>query len=228
MQLSNGFIHGVIAGALLDFFSQICTESAMPTKIASMESNQTSEHLLLQKLQAGDHAAFRECYDRYFGLILYVARRTGVDSMEAEDIVQETFLKLMRHANSVRDAGAIKSWLITSARNSALDILRRKQSHQVKAEHIRHDPANQTAELIPDSYVRELEVTLIGDLIRDIADKTGDDILVQFYIDGLSAQEIAAHHAVPISTITNRLSRARKRFREFLAGHIQNLRDSLS
>ena len=219
---------GVSPGALLNFFPRAFANAAASTDCKYMENNQTSDRELVQRLQTGDQHAFRTLYDRYFGLVLYVSRRCGVDAMEAEDITQETFLKLINKAHTVRDPNAVKGWLVSSARNQAMDILRRKQTQLSKTEQLLHQPENQAHDLIPGSYLRELEVSLVGDLIRKIAVEHNDDILTLFYIDGLSAQEIADRDNTPISTITNRLSRSRKRFREYLAGHIQALRDSMS
>lgn len=224
--LEQHLVCGFPGGPLLEFFS-VANRAATPDpQLDPMDYTTLSDDELLPRLQAGDTRAFRCLYDRYYGLILYVARRCGMDGMEAEDILQDTFLKLLQKAGTLRDATAIKSWLISTARNQAMDILRRRQTTRSKNEALAASTPVDDG-LAPASYVRELEVALVGNLIRQLAAASGDDVLVLFYIEGRSAQQIADLWNAPVSTVTNRLSRARRRFHEFFAGHLQQLRDDL-
>jgi RNA polymerase sigma-70 factor (ECF subfamily) len=175
------------------------------------------------RLQRGDGAVFRRVYEKYVGLVQYVLRRCGVDAASADDIVQEAFLRLFRRAAEIQQPAAIKAWLVTTARNIALDE-RRKRRHLVATD---RDDVAEEADASVESARRELEISLVGALVQDIVRETGDSTLSDFYVLGRSAKEIAAEKGEAISTVTTRLSRVRQRFQERLRARIQLLRDGL-
>ena len=116
------------------------------------------------RLQRGDGAVFRRVYEKYVGLVQYVLRRCGVDAASADDIVQEAFLRLFRRAAEIQQPVAVKAWLVTTARNIALDE-RRKRRHLVATD---RDGVAEEADASVESARRELEISLVGDLVQDI------------------------------------------------------------
>src|ERR1700755_3655992 len=72
-----------------------------------------------RRWRAGDESALDELVRMMSPVLWHVVRATGLDREAAEDVVQNTWLTLVRSADSVRDAQAITRWLCTAARREA-------------------------------------------------------------------------------------------------------------
>lgn len=182
----------------------------------------------LERLQKGDTLVFKDVYNDHFGLIHHVVNRCGVSGDDSFDIVQDTFYKLFVKAGQINDPKGVKSWLVTTARNLTLDQLRRQQLIQKhsKIQYLNIEP-EKTAGFVSQSELRELEIALLGNLIDEIQYETKDETFALFYREGLTAKEIALRGGEAISTVTNRLSRLRKRFNNKFKIHLEKLHDSV-
>jgi RNA polymerase sigma-70 factor (ECF subfamily) len=180
------------------------------------------------RIKSGDKTVFKWVYDQYFGLVHYLVKRCGLNDDDALDIVQESFFKLYKNIDSIQTPQGIKSWLITTARNMAIDHLRKRNTENAYLESAQNAPEELVEQdgLSP-SLLRALEVELLSKLLREFEQQTKDDTLTLFYQQGLSAKAIAQTKGEPISTVTNRISRARQKFRKTIEIHIQNLHDNL-
>lgn len=208
--------------------------SCAPVTKREMSSQKYLTEQQFSRFRAGDKAEFKRVYDQYFGLVHYVAKQCGLQEDEALDVVQETFLNLYKSAAAIEAASGLKYWLVTTVRNKSLDCLRRQKVAQKQLENIStereiSEGQGRIAEtlLISDTLVRELEVKLLGELLVAIELDTKDDTFTLFYQQGLSAKQIAEVKGEPISTVTNRISRNRKKFREAIEARIQNLHDNV-
>lgn len=83
---------------------------------------------LIESALGGDESAFEELIRAHSRRLFAVAHGVLQNGAEAEDVVQETFLKAWRMRRKVRDAERFESWLISISRNRALDVLRRRRS----------------------------------------------------------------------------------------------------
>ena len=83
-----------------------------------------NEQSVLIKIAAGDHQAFREVYDFYYQSIYKYALHLLKSELLAEEIVQETFLKIWINRIRLTEILNLESYLVTIARNRSLDILR--------------------------------------------------------------------------------------------------------
>ena len=88
---------------------------------------------LLRRAAAGDDAAWREIVGHYQRLVHATIRSFRVTPSDAEDLFQETFLRLYRHATGLRDSRALTRWLIVTARNLCLDHVARQRSRPTEA-----------------------------------------------------------------------------------------------
>jgi RNA polymerase sigma factor (sigma-70 family) len=80
---------------------------------------------VLRRASEGDDAAWREIVSHYQRLVYATIRSFRVPSEDAEDLFQETFLRLHRHAAGLRDTRALTRWLVVTARHLCLDHLER-------------------------------------------------------------------------------------------------------
>ena len=80
---------------------------------------------LLEAAAAGSHAAFAEIAGRHYQPVYRLVWRMTGGAADAEDMAQEAFLKLWRNPRQVREAGALKGWLMRVAANAVIDRSRR-------------------------------------------------------------------------------------------------------
>lgn len=85
----------------------------------------TDEKLLLEKIASGDQGAFRVLYDRYRKKMYTFSLKILKSELLAEEIVQESFLKLWQLQDGLKEINHLETYLRTLARNKALNTLRR-------------------------------------------------------------------------------------------------------
>ena len=135
---------------------------------------------------------------------------------EAEEAVQDIFLKVHRGLNDFRGQSGILTWLYRITVNTCLTRLRRKTHEEVHPDG--HQPGDQW-EIIPSDEENPEEL-LIGKDIRSFVITTMErisqddkELLLLFHVDELKYEEIADVLDVPIGTVCARLYRARKKLR---------------
>ena len=151
----------------------------------------------------GTEEAIRRLVEAYSGMLLRLAA-TRLDSVQdAEDAVQDVFLKLLSTRPSFRDAGHEKAWLIRATLHRASDI-RRRAGRTVPLEAAENAPARAEA---PEgallSAMRALPPAYSA-------------VLHLHYYEGYSIKEIAALLRLPAATVGTRLARGRERLRKML------------
>ena len=122
---------------------------------------------------------------------------------DAEDAVQEAFLRLLTAAPSFRDAGHEKAWLIRTTLQRASDIRRKAEQRNVPLEDV-------TEPVAPESPGEELRSA-----VRALPEMYGAVIHLHYY-EGYSIKEIAKLLGLPAATVGTRLARGRERLRQML------------
>ena len=172
---------------------------------------------LVARMQRRDPQALAELYDRYgrvtFSLILRVVRDTGI----AEDLVQETFLRVWNRVNGFdAQKGSIGPWLLAVARNRAIDYLRSavgRDRNAVEYEETDH----------PSLYCDMEKDILASDKARRIKsaiDKLPANyrqVIELAYFEGLSQTEMAERMGQPLGTVKTWVRTALKKLRDELA-----------
>lgn len=176
----------------------------------------SQERELIARLQRRDPQALAELYDRYGKLAYSLVLRVVRDQAIAEDLVQETFLRVWNRVHSVdSDKGSIGPWLLAIARNRAIDYLRSaagRERRAVELDEIDHAP-----------LYREMEAgILISDQARRVKlamDKLAPNyraVMELAYFEGLSQSEMAAKMGQPLGTIKTWVRTALQSLREDL------------
>lgn len=184
-------------------------------------AEQLEAERLIEAAGRGDSAALIALYDRFAPTMLGLALRIVRSRSDAEDIVQDAFVRAWREAPSFdRARGSAATWLATLTRNRAIDLLRakgRKGRHDaalsVDAE---HSAANDDS---PEAHVSRGQRALA--VRAAIAKLSGEQrqALELAYFGGLSHSEIAEVLDLPLGTVKTRLLSAAKKLREALAAH---------
>ncbi|WP_281856829.1 sigma-70 family RNA polymerase sigma factor [Litoreibacter halocynthiae] len=179
-----------------------------------MTSNSDIEHMI-SRVALGDRSAFSDLYDATSAKLLGVALRVLKNRASAEDVLQETFMKVWRYADRYSSNGmSPMTWLITIARNTAIDRLRATKNDSDVADVMDTMPASgptpeQSA--VASSDARQI----LGCMEQLEADKR--DAVRGAYLDGLSYADLAARFDVPLNTMRTWLRRSLISLRECMA-----------
>lgn len=161
---------------------------------------------------SGFAATMLEHLDALYGYALTLTR----DRTEAEDLVQETYLRAVKAANQPAPEENLKAWLFVIMRNTWLNVMRHKQ-HGVQ---IFDDGTAESAADITTNphvvYLRKLERELVRDAIASLPVRHRE-IIVLRDIEGFSYHEIATVLNCPAGTVMSRLGRARGKLRDALS-----------
>ena len=175
-----------------------------------------SDRELVERLQGREPQALAELYDRYgrlvYSLILRVVRDTGI----AEDLVQETFLRVWNRVQAF-DAGkgSIAAWLLAVARNRAIDYLRSAMGRErgaLEFEETDH----------PSLYTDMEQDILNSDKTRRVKaameklSANQRQVIELAYFEGLSQTEMAERMGQPLGTVKTWVRAALKNLRDEL------------
>lgn len=170
---------------------------------------------LIARVGLGDRTAFSALYDRTSAKLMGIVLRILKDRARAEDALQETFMKVWRHAGRYAANGmSPMTWLITIARNTAIDKLRAAQPEDAYDEVHDHLPASgPTPE---QSALAASEASQIAGCLGKLEHDRREAVRGA-YLDGLSYADLAARFDVPLNTIRTWLRRSLMSLRECMA-----------
>jgi RNA polymerase sigma-70 factor (ECF subfamily) len=164
------------------------------------------ETALLARISAGDAQAFRALVDRHLATVLAIARRMLKDDAEAEDVAQETLLRLWRNAANLQlGPGGVRPWLRRVASNLCIDRVRARRNttvvDQVPEE---SEPAGQMRQLAE----RELG-TRVDAALKALPERQRLAITL-FHYEGMSQIEVGAALGISDEAVESLLARARR------------------
>lgn len=180
--------------------------------------------------QHGREEAFRELVRRYERPVFSLVFRLVRDSATAEDLAQDTFIKVLNHIDKYRSEFKFSSWLFKIANNVAIDYLRRRQLHTISLDGA--PDAATTAEIDATSFdaadqgesaLEILEAKELGSTIERAIGALRPDYracIMLRHVEGRSYEEIAATLDLPLGTVKTYIHRARQELREAL-GHLR-------
>jgi RNA polymerase sigma-70 factor, ECF subfamily len=160
----------------------------------------------------GFEQAALEHIDALYGYALTLTR----DGTEAEDLVQETYMRAASAGNQPGVDSNLKGWLFVIMRNAWLNQLRHINSGPRFVDLETSEPAVETLENPHVIYLRKLEREQVRDAIARLPDAYRE-IVVLRDIEGFTYQEIATVLDCPAGTVMSRLGRARGKLRKLLA-----------
>jgi len=170
-----------------------------------------------------DTSAFGEIVNRYYQPVFRVTMRMTGGHADTEDIAQEAFLKLWRNPGQVREAGALKGWLMRVAANAAIDRGRRRVHADIETTPEVADPVMQAdAAMERWAAAREVERRIAALPERQRL------ALSLVYYEGFSNIEAAAAMETSIEAVESLLARARRGLRDSLSADWRDLLEGLN
>jgi RNA polymerase sigma-70 factor (ECF subfamily) len=185
------------------------------------------EHQLVAAAKAGDVTAFEELVSRYERKIFRLTMNITRNREDAEDAMQDAFLKSYSHLKTFQGDSRFYTWLVRIAANEALMRLRKRRPNQFSLD----EPIEGDEDLMP----RELQdwgpgpeqrfaQTEMREILSGVIEELEPDYRIVFVlrdIEELSTEETAASLGISIPAVKSRLLRARLKLREKLNRYFQ-------
>lgn len=192
------------------------------TQWRPLVKDERADEDLMLALKGGDESAFAELMRRHRGPIVNYVNRLIGDRDRAEDLAQEVFLRVYRHAGTYRVTARFTTWLYTIASNLGKNELR----NRARRRNVSMDDS--PYELKQDDYhLGTRQDFLQPDRITDLNDRqrkvrTAIDALPEHFrimlvlrdLEGFAYEEIASMLDLPLGTVKSRINRARLEFKK--------------
>jgi RNA polymerase sigma-70 factor (ECF subfamily) len=173
---------------------------------------------LWERARAGDPVVWDRLFRRYQLPLFVWVREMVRNEADALDIVQETFMRAIRHVGELRDPARVGAWLFRIARQRCWDCLRRRGREQGRTAVPAEEELEETvpmadSEPLPDQWLirREDEARFFCALAA--LPEPQRAVVVLHFLEEFPLEEIAAILDVPVGTVKSRLYHARRRLR---------------
>jgi RNA polymerase sigma-70 factor (ECF subfamily) len=183
---------------------------------------------LVAQTREGDARAFSELVRRYEGKVFRLAQHVTQNREDAEDVLQETFLKAYEHLDQFRGDSKFYTWIVRIAVNQALMKLRRRKTDKAVSldDTIDTGEDNITREIAawdenPEQRFSREEIGQILDTAVQSLEPLYRSVFVLRDIEDLSTEETAEALDLSVPAVKSRLLRARLQLREKLTRHFR-------
>lgn len=186
-------------------------------------ANETAEGFSLQRLRSGDRQEFARLVETYSGVIYRLALKIVGNPQDAEDVLQEAFIKALRHLPDFDGRSKVSTWLYRIATNEALMLLRRRKQvfsiDEPEAGGEEEQPPKEIVDwcCLPEDELMSAESRLHIDQAIDRLSPASKVVFLLREMEGLSTQETAEVLSLSETAVKTRLSRARLQMREQLS-----------
>jgi RNA polymerase sigma-70 factor (ECF subfamily) len=182
----------------------------------------------LNSLRAGDREAFAAMVDEYSPKLYRLALRMLGDPLEAEDVLQESFLKAFNAISTFEGRSKISTWLYRITSNEALMRLRKKRPELISVDEPiqvqKGDPIPRQLEdwcCLPEEEFMTSEAMHQLDMAMDDLSPALKAAFILRDLQGLSTEEAAESLGISESALKTRLSRARLQLRKSLSNYFE-------
>jgi RNA polymerase sigma-70 factor (ECF subfamily) len=170
---------------------------------------------LVRRCRQGELAAFTELFRRYEDQVYRLAVTILRDQQDAEDAVQDVFLRVFEQIKGYRGESSFKTWLTAIAVNRCRDRLRRRKVRRtLSLDRLRGRIGRNQTDLADVIAARQRRQTLWS-LVDRLDDKYRLPVILHYH-EGLSCGEVARVLGVRVSVVYSRLNTARLRLRAML------------
>jgi RNA polymerase sigma-70 factor (ECF subfamily) len=169
------------------------------------------EYALVARARSGDRAAFTALVERHYDFIFGVAWRWSANHADAEDIAQETCIRIARSISGYRGEGGIRTWIYRLVLSAAHDAARKTTRERRKAEAFH-------AQALIDGQGAVFEgdtIEELWDAVRELPEKQRDAILL-VHGEDLSHAEAAIIMGCKESTVSWHIHEGRKKLKHLM------------
>jgi RNA polymerase sigma-70 factor, ECF subfamily len=171
---------------------------------------------MLGRTARGDQAAFGAVYDAMkspvFGTVVRIVR----DPAQSEEVTQEVFLDVWRHAARFDpEVGSARTWIMTMAHRRAVDRVRRAEAASERERRAATRTTTREFDDVVESVERSLEAERVRRCLEDLTDLQRESVTLAYY-DGFTYPEVAQRLNSPLGTIKTRMRDGLVRLRDCL------------
>lgn len=200
-------------------------KAVLPRVVGAADAESRTDSEVVKSFLEGDERAFDVIVGRYAGKLRNFVARTVGDRAKAEDLVQETFIRVFRHLHRFDQSRKFSTWIYTIAGNLAKNELRRRSRSpivlfQTLARNRERDgrPLEwEDPKARPDDLDRKRRASETVHEAVDLLPEHHRVVFVLRELKGLRYDEIAEATGQPVGTVKSRLSRARCSFARIVA-----------
>lgn len=185
---------------------------------------------LIEKSKKGDDDAFRELVDRHSAKVYQLALKLTRNETDAEDVLQETFLRVFNRIETFRGEAAFSSWLYRIAANASFAKLGNRKKH----DHLDIEDVYPEFEgpkvSVANDWSRQPDSVLLGkeaaEVLNGAIEQLPEDFRAVFMlrdVEGLSNAQVAEILGLTVAAVKSRLHRARLFLRKRLAEYFDLL-----
>jgi RNA polymerase sigma factor (sigma-70 family) len=164
-----------------------------------------ADRQVLAELGAGRLEALETLYDRYRSMAYAIALRITADPALAEDVLQDAFLGVWRHADGyVEGRGSVRTWLLSIVHHRAIDAVRRRRPITELPDPELPAPRQLVAADVWPEVAGRLDADQVRAAMTRLSDVQREAIELAYW-GGLSQSEIALRTGVPLGTVKSRM-----------------------
>ena len=170
-----------------------------------------SDEKLILRFQEGDINAYNALVKRYKDRLLNFVLRYFNNVEQAEDVVQDTLIKLYTHASYYKNVAKFSTWIFTVAKNNALTELRknkRKKTDSLWTDDGQVIDINSKEESLDSKVQNEIAIDQLNKFLDEIPENFRMAVVLRDFQE-LSYEEISKILEIPIGTIKSRINRGR-------------------
>ena len=167
-----------------------------------------NENELIRGCQNLDGTAQYMLFQAYAGKLMTICRRYANDHQEAEDMLQDSFIKIFKYINQYKSLGSFEGWIRRITVNTAIEVLQKRKIRFTEIKNVPFEP-----ESTDNSVLSDLDA---GDLLKVISQLPDGyrAVFNLFVLEGYSHEEIAKMMKIETATSRSQLSKARAMLRE--------------
>lgn len=170
-------------------------------------------HELLTRMKNGDMLAFDRVYEMYSHKLFSFVFKILKNEAEADDIVQEVFVKIWESRHKLQDYKLLNAYIFTIAYNNSIDLIRKRINNTKYLEHLKNSAVtNVTPNIISQIEFNELNIQ-VEKLIANLPERQKQVYLLHRE-EGLTYPEIAEKLGISKNTVENHMVKALKYLRE--------------
>ncbi|WP_282043050.1 RNA polymerase sigma factor [Winogradskyella flava] len=179
------------------------------------------ENILIDAINNGDTRAYGQLVDRYKDLVYTLALRMLKHREEAEEVAQDTFIKVFKSLDKFKGDSKFSTWIYRVAYNTCLDNIKKNKKHlnNVAIDEFTFNKL-ETIDNALDNIIKEEKSVLIKKCINKLPEDSSA-LLTLFYFEELSLDEISKIINVEANTVKVKLFRARKKLAVILEQYLQ-------
>ncbi|RME85596.1 MAG: sigma-70 family RNA polymerase sigma factor [Planctomycetota bacterium] len=182
------------------------------TSFPKDQMDQLEDSQLVELARKGDKIAFGYLIDRYWEVTAIMIYNRLKNHSDTEDVLQETFIKAYKKLNQLKDNKKFGPWLYHIGQTTAIDWQRKENRHKAVSIYDGEEPAHHSGR---KEGMGDWEEELLS-AFESLPEKYQMVITLR-YFKGMSYQEIADHLQEPPGTISNRIHRANKLMKDWMA-----------